>query len=140
MVSHVAHAEGRARAEQSREQLLNQRRTVVRNTQPLQICFDRCGSRTGQTQGDTLGSVGLEATQTSYEEHSEHRRRAASRAFIRFAVCLRRLSLYLPAGCRLKQQSELLDQPDLQEISGFMDGSAPVKRIVSMRKLRANEL
>ena len=41
---------------------------------------------------------------------------------------------YLLNLLRLKQQTGLLGDADLEEINSFMDTSAPVTRIVSMRE------
>jgi outer membrane protein len=130
--------EGRARAEQSREQLLNQRRTVVRNTRSLYKSVSTDVVRVqARLKAIRSAQSALEATQTGYEVGTRNIvdvLQAQQRLFdSQFAYADSRYT-YLLNLLRLKQQSGLLDQADLHEINGFMDSSAPVKRIVSMRE------
>ena len=130
--------EGRARAEQSREQLLNQRRTVVRNTRSLYKSVSTDVVRVqARLKAIRSAQSALEATQTGYEVGTRNIvdvLQAQQRLFdSQFAYADSRYT-YLLNLLRLKQQSGLLGQEDLQEINGFMDSSAPVKRIVSMRE------
>ena len=133
--------EGRARAEQSREQLLNQRRTVVRNTRSLYKSVSTDVVRVqARLKAIRSAQSALEATQTGYEVGTRNIvdvLQAQQRLFdSQFAYADSRYT-YLLNLLRLKQQSGLLDQADLQEINGFMDSSAPVKRIVSMREAQS---
>jgi outer membrane protein len=130
--------EGRARAEQAREQLLNQRRTVVRNTRSLykSVATDVVRVK-ARLQAIRSAQSALEATQTGYEVGTRNIvdvLQAQQRLFdSQFTYADSRYT-YLINLLRLKQQTGLLAQADLREINGFMDNSAPVERIVSMRE------
>ncbi len=132
--------ESRARAEQSREQLLNERRTVVRNTRNLfkSVATDvvRVGARLKAIRS---AQSALEATQTGYEVGTRNIvdvLQAQQLLFdSQFAYADSRYN-YLINLLRLKQQTGLLDEADLREINGFLDADKPVKRLVSMRGLQ----
>ena len=129
--------EGRARAEQAREQLLNQRRTVVRNTRNLYKSVSTDVARVNaRLKAIRSAQSALEATQTGYEVGTRNIvdvLQAQQRLFdSQFAYADSRYA-YLLNLLRLKQQTGLLNEQDLQEINGFMDSGDPVKRIVSMR-------
>ena len=130
--------EGRARAEQSREQLLNQRRTVVRNTRNLYKSVSTDVVRVqARLKAIRSAQSALEATQTGYEVGTRNIvdvLQAQQRLFdSQFAYADSRYT-YLLNLLRLKQQTGLLSDADLEEINSFMDTSAPVTRIVSMRE------
>ena len=130
--------EGRARAEQAREQLLNQRRTVVRNTRSLYKSVTTDVVRVkARLQAIRSAQSALEATQTGYEVGTRNIvdvLQAQQRLFdSQFTYADSRYT-YLLNLLRLKQQTGLLAQADLREMNGFMDNSAPVERIISMRE------
>ena len=129
--------EGRARAEQSREQLLNQRRTVVRNTRNLYKSVSTDVVRVqARLKAIRSAQSALEATQTGYEVGTRNIvdvLQAQQRLFdSQFAYADSRYN-YLLNLLRLKQQTGLLGDADLEEINSFMDNGAPVTRIVSAR-------
>ena len=78
----------------------------------------------------------LEATQTGYEVGTRNIvdvLQAQQRLFdSQFAYADSRYN-YLLNLLRLKQQTGLLGDADLEEINSFMDNGAPVTRIVSVR-------
>ena len=129
--------EGRARAEQSREQLLNQRRAVVRNTRNLYKSVSTDVVRVqARLKAIRSAQSALEATQTGYEVGTRNIvdvLQAQQRLFdSQFAYADSRYN-YLLNLLRLKQQTGLLGDADLEEINSFMDNGAPVTRIVSVR-------
>jgi outer membrane protein len=129
--------EGNARVEQAREQLLNQRRTVVRNTRNLYQSVSTDVARVkARLKAIRSSQSALEATQTGYEVGTRNIvdvLQAQTRLYdSQFAYADSRYT-YLLNLLRLKQQTGLLAQPDLQEINSFMDSNAPVERLVSLR-------
>jgi outer membrane protein len=129
--------EGNARVEQAREQLMNQRRTVVRNTRNLYQSVSTDVARVkARLKAIRSSQSALEATQTGYEVGTRNIvdvLQAQTRLYdSQFAYADSRYT-YLLNLLRLKQQTGLLAQPDLQEINSFMDSNAPVERLVSLR-------
>ena len=129
--------ESNARVEQAREQLLNQRRTVVRNTRNLYQSVSTDVARVkARLKAIRSSQSALEATQTGYEVGTRNIvdvLQAQTRLYdSQFAYADSRYT-YLLNLLRLKQQTGLLAQPDLQEINSFMDSNAPVERLVSLR-------
>ncbi|NCF75806.1 MAG: TolC family outer membrane protein [Proteobacteria bacterium] len=129
--------EGKARVEQAREQLLNQRRMVVRNTRNLYQSVSTDVARVkARLKAIRSSQSALEATQTGYEVGTRNIvdvLQAQTRLYdSQFAYADSRYT-YLLNLLRLKQQTGLLAQPDLQEINSFMDSNAPVERLASLR-------
>ena len=129
--------EAKARLAQAQEQLLNQRRLVVRNTRNLykSVATDVVRVK-ARLKAIRSAQSALEATQTGYEVGTRNIvdvLQAQQRLFdSQFAYADSRYT-YLLNLLRLKQQTGLLAEPDLLEINGFMNSNAPVQRIVSMR-------
>ena len=129
--------EGNARVQQAREQLLNQQRMVVRNTRNLYQSVSTDVARVkARLKAIRSSQSALEATQTGYEVGTRNIvdvLQAQTRLYdSQFAYADSRYT-YLLNLLRLKQQTGLLAQPDLQEINSFMDANAPVERLVSLR-------
>ncbi|NCF45410.1 MAG: TolC family outer membrane protein [Proteobacteria bacterium] len=129
--------EAKARVAQAQEQLLNQRRLVVRNTRNLYKSVATDVARVkARLKAIRSAQSALEATQTGYEVGTRNIvdvLQAQQRLFdSQFAYADSRYT-YLLNLLRLKQQTGLLTEPDLLEINGFMNSNAPVQRIVSMR-------
>lgn len=129
--------EAKARLAQAQEQLLNQRRLVVRNTRNLykSVATDVVRVK-ARLKAIRSAQSALEATQTGYEVGTRNIvdvLQAQQRLFdSQFSYADSRYT-YLLNLLRLKQQTGLLAEPDLLEINGFMNSNAPVQRIVSMR-------
>lgn len=128
--------EGRARAEQSREQLLNQQRTVIRNTRNLYKSVSTDVARVkARSKAIRSAQSALEATQTGYEVGTRNIvdvLQAQQRLFdSQFAYADSRYT-YLLNLLKLKQQTGLLGQQDLEEINSYMNNEEPVIRLVSL--------
>jgi outer membrane protein len=130
--------EGSARVEQAKEQLLNQQRTVVRNTRNLYKSVSTDVARVrARLKAIRSSQSALEATQTGYEVGTRNIvdvLQAQQRLYdSQFAYADSRYT-YLLNLLRLKQQTGLLNAADLEEMNSFMDNGNPVVRVVSMAR------
>lgn len=130
--------ESSARVEQAKELLLEQQRTVVRNTRNL---FKSVSTDVARVQARLKAirssQSALEATQTGYEVGTRNIvdvLQAQQRLYdAQFAYADSRYT-YLINLLRLKQQTGLLSPADLEEMNSFMDSANPVIRVVSMQR------
>lgn len=130
--------ESSARVEQAKEQLLEQQRTVVRNTRNLfkSVSTDVARVR-ARLKAIRSSQSALEATQTGYEVGTRNIvdvLQAQQRLYdSQFAYADSRYT-YLINLLRLKQQTGLLSPADLEEMNSFMDSANPVIRVVSLQR------
>lgn len=130
--------EGSARVEQAKEQLLNQQRSVVRNTRSLYKSVTTDVARVqARLKSIRSAASALEATETGYEVGTRNIvdvLQAQQRLYdSQFAYADSRYT-YLLNLLRLKQQTGLLNGADLEEMNTFMDRAKPVERLVSLRQ------
>ena len=129
--------EANARVAQSQEQLLNQKRTVTRNTRNLfkSVATDvvRVEARLKAIRSSQSA---LEATETGYEVGTRNIvdvLQAQQRLFSsQFDYADSRYN-YVLNLMRLKQATGKLTQEDLQELNQFVDDGDLVERVVSLR-------
>ena len=130
--------EGSARVEQAKEQLLDQQRSVMRNTRSLYKSVTTDVARVqARLKSIRSAASALEATETGYEVGTRNIvdvLQAQQRLYdSQFAYADSRYT-YLLNLLRLKQQTGLLNGADLEEMNSFMDRAKPVERLVSLRQ------
>jgi len=130
--------EGSARVEQAKEQLLDQQRSVMRNTRSLYKSVTTDVARVqARLKSIRSAASALEATETGYEVGTRNIvdvLQAQQRLYdSQFAYADSRYT-YLLNLLRLKQQTGLVNGADLEEMNSFMDRAKPVERLVSLRQ------